>query len=76
MANARSQISFAACTAMIVLIWCVMLPWLAARPAMKQRLDFLKANHIDPSAMFYTELEMMEPILHRIETTQRNSIEQ
>ena len=46
-----------------VFIWCIVLPWYAERPAMKQHLKFLDDRGIDPSAMFYTELDYMDSIL-------------
>lgn len=46
-----------------VFIWCVVLPWYAERPGMKQHLKFLNDRGIDPSAMFYTELDYMDSIL-------------
>lgn len=47
--------------------WCIALPWYASRPAMKEHLQFLDDRGIDPSAMFYTELDAMEAILEKIE---------
>ena len=50
----------------IAVIWLVVLPWWSRQPAMAQRLEWLDERGIDPSAMFYTELEYMDPILrHR-----------
>ena len=51
----------------IAIVWCIILPWIARRPAMEERLQWLDDRGIDPSAMYYTELEMMEPILHQLE---------
>lgn len=48
------------------LIWCVVLPWAAERPRMANRLEWLDEKGIDPSAMYYTELEMMRPILKKL----------
>ncbi len=56
-------------TAMWV-IWCGVLPWVAAQPKMKQHLTFLDERGIDPSAMFYTELDAMDAILHKVDRTQ------
>ncbi len=47
--------------------WCVILPAVAERPQMKLHLQWLKEKHIDPSAMFYTELDVMDGILHKLE---------
>lgn len=51
----------------IGLIWLVVLPWTARRPIVRQRLDFLDKRGIDPSAMFYTELDAMDRILDKVE---------
>lgn len=48
-------------------IWLIVLPWAAARPAMQQRIRFFEQQRIDPSAMFYTEVEMMEEVQDRID---------
>lgn len=49
----------------IGLVWCVVLPWLSTRPPVAQRLEWLDDQGIDPSAMFYTELDAMDDILRR-----------
>ncbi|MEZ6063234.1 MAG: hypothetical protein R3C19_23045 [Planctomycetaceae bacterium] len=54
-------------TIVIATIWLVVLPWIAEFPSIRDRSDRLEAAGIDPSAMFYTELPMMEPILERLE---------
>lgn len=51
----------------IAVVWCVVLPRIAGRPATQQRLQFLDERGIDPSAMFYTELDCMGPILEKLE---------
>ncbi len=51
----------------ITSFWCIVLPWYAGQPAMKKHLQFLDDQGIDPSAMFYTELEAMDAILEKIE---------
>jgi hypothetical protein len=48
-------------------IWLIVLPWVAARPAIQQRIRFFEQQRIDPSAMFYTEVEMMEEVQDRID---------
>jgi hypothetical protein len=49
--------------ASVAIVWCALLPHLANQPTMKRHLKFLDDKGIDPSAMFYTELEMMDDIL-------------
>ncbi len=53
--------------ACIAVVWLAFLPWLASQPAVSSHLDHLDAQKIDGGAMFYTELEAMEPILRKIE---------
>ncbi len=55
----------------IAVVWCVVLPWIARRPVMEEHLNWLDDRGIDPSAMYYTELEMMDPILQRLERQRR-----
>ena len=52
---------------LLAVIWLQVLPWVAAQPKMAAHLEQLDKQGIDPSAMFYTELEAMEPILRRLE---------
>ncbi len=54
-------------TIVIAAVWLVLLPWWSRQPAMARHLEWLDDRGIDPSAMFYTELEAMEPILRRLE---------
>ena len=51
----------------IAIVWQVVLPWTANRPQMKAHLQWLDDQGIDPSAMYYTELEVMDRILARRE---------
>lgn len=61
----RKIASFLLALAMVGLIWLVVLPSSAKRPAMRAHLRWLDDQGIDPSAMYYTELELMEKILAR-----------
>ena len=49
----------------IGVVWCGVLPRVAEQPRVQQRLEFLDERRIDPSAMFYTELEAMDGILSK-----------
>ena len=53
----------------IACVWCIVLPWYASQSSMKEYLQFLDDKGIDPSAMFYTELDAMDAILEKIETS-------
>ena len=58
---------------LIVLVWCLVLPQLATLPRMQAYTEWLDERGIDPSAMYYTELDAMRPILDRLERTQRSN---
>lgn len=45
--------------AVILLLWLIVLPWLADQPPVRRHIEFLEQRRIDPSAMFYTELETL-----------------
>ncbi|TWT49600.1 hypothetical protein Pla22_47970 [Rubripirellula amarantea] len=65
--NRRPLLSFVTCVLGIIVTWTVILPWVSSRPAVHQRLEFLDRRGIDPSAMYYTELDVMDDILDRLE---------
>jgi hypothetical protein len=54
--------------ALLSIIWLVVLPAYARQPDMRQHLKWLDDQGIDPSAMYYTELDVMDDILakHRL----------
>ncbi|MFI4876023.1 MAG: hypothetical protein ACIALR_11815 [Blastopirellula sp. JB062] len=52
----------------LAVIWLVLLPAYARQPEMSEHLQWLDRQGIDPSAMYYTELEVMERILQRQRT--------
>lgn len=56
------------------LIWLVWLPGQADRPAMRRHLQWLDDRGIDPSAMYYTELDVMRDILKRHRIRQINEM--
>lgn len=66
--------SLAIASLLVLATWMVLLPRLAKRPAIQDRLAFLDRHHIDPSAMFYTELDAMDPILDRLEGRSKSQV--
>ncbi len=52
-------------------VWLLVLPWLARQPSVNTQLQWLDEQRIDPSAMYYTELEAMKPILARLNERER-----
>jgi hypothetical protein len=57
----RLVISFAT----IAAIWLMVLPWIGSRESVRDRIEFLDDRGIDASAMYYTELDAMKPILEK-----------
>ncbi len=53
-------------------VWCLVLPQVASFSYTKSRLELLDKYRVDPSAMYYTELEAMQAILNRLETKNSN----
>ena len=47
----------------IVVSWQIILPKVARLSPVKRHLEFLEEKRIDPSAMFYTDLEMVDRLL-------------
>lgn len=62
-ARCRGAVRLAMGTAVILVLWLVVLPWLADLPPVRRHIEFLEQRRIDPSAMFYTELDVMDEIL-------------
>ena len=48
-------------------VWIVVLPWVGSRPGISRSIHEQQARGIDPSAMFYSDLELIGPIAHRLE---------
>lgn len=51
----------------IWVLWCVVLPTVSNWGPIREHIDFLESKRIDASAMFYTELETLEPTIRRLE---------
>lgn len=45
------------------LVWLVILPRISHVPAVRNRIEWLEQHRINPSAMFYTELEQVDQLL-------------
>lgn len=66
-------VRFAAWTLSIAAVWLIVLPWLAIQPSIDSHVQWLEKQGVDPSAMYYTELEAMKPILQRFNDRRRKS---
>lgn len=59
----------------LTVLWLLVLPWIASRPSVEAHLRWLDEQGIDPSAMYYTELDAMKPILSRLNRSPGGSCE-
>ena len=59
--NGKRRLFF--CLLILTVVWTVVLPAVAQQESVRDYLDWLDEEQIDPSAMFYTELEQMEELL-------------
>lgn len=66
-AKTRGWLALTSWLAVIAVVWLYLLPMLSQRPSATARLRWLEQKGIDPSAMFYTELPLMEELLEKIE---------
>jgi hypothetical protein len=48
-------------------LWGILLPWLGQHEAIADHIELQRHHGIDPSAMYYSELETLPPIVHRLE---------
>jgi hypothetical protein len=62
-AGPNGLVRLAASIAAVVVVWCGLLPWVAAWPDVAHRLQELDAQGIDPSAMYYSELPAMDGVM-------------
>ena len=63
----RHRYTLLAIVAITAFTWLVLLPWIARQPEMKSHLSELDRQGIDGGAMYYTELEVMDRILAKLE---------
>jgi|GEM_PF-1025008 len=46
-------------TAILLVVWLVILPWAGRRPAIDRHVRAMEEGGVNPAAMFYTELERL-----------------
>jgi hypothetical protein len=51
-----------ACVTSLAFLWLVVLPMISQRARVRDHLRWLDERRINPSAMYYTELEVLEPM--------------
>ncbi|WP_254508772.1 hypothetical protein [Anatilimnocola floriformis] len=54
----------------LAVVWLVILPLIGRQPVVSEHIQQQERLGIDPSAMFYTELEILPAIAHRVERLQ------
>lgn len=59
--NYRGWVALAISGLVVSGIWGIILPALAQTEVVREREAFLETNRINPAAMFYTELECLDP---------------
>ena len=50
----------------VCLLWLVVFPQIATIPQVKTDIDFLEEKQIDPTAMFYSDLETIEDTVQEV----------
>ncbi|MCU0875768.1 MAG: hypothetical protein MUE50_25830 [Pirellulaceae bacterium] len=68
----RNWIQLAIGSTAILVLWLAVLPRIADQPAVRRHIEFLEQRHIDPSVMFYTELEPMADVRSRVTRIRRD----
>jgi len=63
----RGRFALAGCIAAMAVVWLVVLPWFGSRPAVRREIERFDAAGVDPAAMFYTELPLMNDVLADLE---------
>lgn len=55
-------LSLGVAIAVMLIVWMLVLPWVGSRESVRARIDALDRQGIDPSALFYTDLEAMQQV--------------
>jgi ketopantoate reductase len=63
----QKKLAFMLVIGALLAIWGIVLPSLINQPAVATRIIELEMKGIDPSAMYYTDLEIAEEISYRVE---------
>lgn len=63
--------ALAVCALVVGAIWLVLLPEVARRPEIQSDLKRLRSQAINPSAMYYTELDMIRGVIDQNERFRR-----
>lgn len=69
----RQWVMFLLLISSLNLIWLVILPRAAEIPQLRLDIDFLEQKKIDPTAMFYSDLETIETTVQNIRDFQHEN---
>ena len=58
-AGASGGLRLAVAAGVMAVVWLVVLPWLAGRPAVARHIRAMEEAEVHPAAMVYTELERL-----------------
>jgi hypothetical protein len=67
----RGAAALAVCCLVVGIIWLVLLPAVARQPAMRSDFRRLESQKVNPSAMYYTELDMIRGVIDQNEQFRR-----
>jgi hypothetical protein len=65
--SARGMIRLTLIALIAASTWGMILPWLGQRSVIAEHITNLRAQNIDPSARYYSDLETLPPVVHRLE---------
>lgn len=65
--RSNAWLRFAVALGCIAVLWLMVLPWLTRREQIAEHIQLQQQQRIDPSAMYYSELEILPAIAHRVE---------
>lgn len=51
----------------LTVLWCVVFPAIGRWRPIRQHIEAMETSGIDPSAMFYTELDVLDSTIKRLE---------
>lgn len=67
MTHSRQQwVQFLLLSTGVCLLWLIVFPQIATIPHVQAEIDFLEVKQIDPTAMFYSDLETIEDTVQEI----------
>lgn len=63
--------ALASAVSLLAALWLGLFPVLAQRPSIRERDALFKSHGIDPGAMFYTDLELLDDLLKKMDGYQQ-----